>query len=60
MTEFKVTIALKPVEVSAATPAEAITKASQQITADLAANTEWAQASQLDRITVPGFTGTKK
>jgi len=60
VTEYAVTIVLKQVEVSAATPAEALEKASAQVAANLGANTTSAGVAKLDRITVPGFNGTKR
>jgi hypothetical protein len=57
--EFSVTITLKPVEVSAATPAEAVVKASQQVADDLSANVTWVTALKLDRIKVAGLGGPR-
>jgi hypothetical protein len=60
VTEYSVAFALKPVETSARTPDEAVTKAAAQIAADLPANVAAVTVTRLDRITVPGFNGQPK
>ncbi len=53
--EFSVTITLKPVEVSASTPAEAVVKASKQVADDLSGNATSVEVAKLDRIKVTGL-----
>ncbi len=55
MTEFSVTFTVKPLEVSADTPAAAVIKAAELLAADLSRNVTGVGVVKRDRITVTGL-----